>query len=655
MIAAVATIATRTAVAARVPPGQEALVAEMLGAGATLASGCRLDGASIGEARIDARYRCAGSGATSTVTLLPPETSAPTGARRTERFLILADPPAGLLDDVEARVRAREAAWIWDVEAEHVPAANPIARRSRVIARPWPRSMVAVVVAAVLFAAGTGSALAFSALRGRARGATASRERASPFAVACALLAIAGTALALARFHHVFDDYRFLVRARDDPWAWDESLRVLSTSCVFRLATVLGQHGVGVFLAANAAALLAAATAWGRTARRLGLDRDGATLAAALFALAPGATDLLERGSGIENLGGSACVAVALAAVAAASTPATEASAAGRRIRLLAFAAAITLLGVFVKYPLVAVAPPAAALVALALDRTSARRAIAVGIGLTLLVAIPSAIALAPASARGLMGSLGVSRVGANAASMLSAVAPRAASLTAAAGILASGRVIGEAHADAAPGAVRRAMGRLLADGRAALRTSAGRFPLLALSLALFTLFAAPALVNASYFASYYAFLPFAALALPAGALLVRVARPGRRPARAIAVAVLALLPALHLRPVSPERAAERATAWLDELAHAVAGSPEPDRLVLTTACGGSPEDARSSADVAEVLAVAGERYGVRWVTGWRATDVLIAAAAPEPWSPGDLLVACCTSKPIARLAPPSP
>ena len=496
---------------------------QMLGGAAALAGGCHLDDASIQPDHVEARYKCPGAAAPWGVSLLPPDAPMPPDARRTARFLVAPGAhgvPAALLDDVAAHVRAREAAWIWDVEADHVRPDSPIARKSRVVARPWPAGMLQAFVAAVAFAILAAAALGIALLRAPPRD-PAPRWRPSTLTAAFAALAALTVALAVARFHLVFDDYRFLVRARDDPWAWDESLRVLSTSCVFRLSVLAGAHGHLVLCAANAAALLCAATGWAVVVRRAGADRDTAALAAALFVLAPGTWDLLRWGSGVENLGGSACAILALAALASAPPP--GAAPRFHRAAHLAAVVAITLLGMFVKYPFMATVPPAAALVAVGLHRARPRAALALGVGLAALVAILCVIGLTHVEERGLATSFGLSRVWVNLGAMAADLRPWVAAVGSALGVLATVRAVRAVRGDGAPGAVLRATGRIVSDARAALTAPVGPSSFAVGALALFVIFAAPTLVNKSYYPTYYVLLPTAALAALAATLLVRV------------------------------------------------------------------------------------------------------------------------------------
>jgi tetratricopeptide (TPR) repeat protein len=101
-----------------IPPGNEALVAAMLGSGADLPGKCSLGGAAIDRTKIVATYACDGRKAT--IELVSPSSrEAGAAAARTAQFALIArdDPPKALVDDVAARVAAREKDWRW-VSAE---------------------------------------------------------------------------------------------------------------------------------------------------------------------------------------------------------------------------------------------------------------------------------------------------------------------------------------------------------------------------------------------------------------------------------------------------------------------------------------------------------------------------------------------------------
>ncbi len=98
-----------------IEPGQEALLLEMFGRGASLPGGCALAGVRVERSRAEATYRC-GSRAVALSAVHPTAAPAGVAAPRTERFALVPSPgpiPSPLLDALTARVRARESAWRW--------------------------------------------------------------------------------------------------------------------------------------------------------------------------------------------------------------------------------------------------------------------------------------------------------------------------------------------------------------------------------------------------------------------------------------------------------------------------------------------------------------------------------------------------------------
>ncbi len=96
-----------------IPPGHEELFAAMLDFGASRPGDCAFAGAAIDRTLIRARYLCAGDDVA--VELRHPQAAA-TSALRTDRFAVVVSsgvaPPA-LLAGLTARVRAREAEFVW--------------------------------------------------------------------------------------------------------------------------------------------------------------------------------------------------------------------------------------------------------------------------------------------------------------------------------------------------------------------------------------------------------------------------------------------------------------------------------------------------------------------------------------------------------------
>jgi hypothetical protein len=101
-----------------IPPGHEPLVAAMVGSGAELPARCALDRAAIDRTKIIASYTCDGRPVTlELVSLSSPEASGATSKTAQFALIAKADPPKALIDDITARVTAREKDWRW-VSAE---------------------------------------------------------------------------------------------------------------------------------------------------------------------------------------------------------------------------------------------------------------------------------------------------------------------------------------------------------------------------------------------------------------------------------------------------------------------------------------------------------------------------------------------------------
>jgi hypothetical protein len=105
-----------------IEPGAEPLFAEMLGKGETLPGGCTLSDGKIDSTSVLATYAC--GDAQVVLELVHPD-SAKSGAVSTERFAVGATrgtAPAGLVDSVAGRIRAREAAFQWkDIGPPAIP------------------------------------------------------------------------------------------------------------------------------------------------------------------------------------------------------------------------------------------------------------------------------------------------------------------------------------------------------------------------------------------------------------------------------------------------------------------------------------------------------------------------------------------------------
>lgn len=96
-----------------VPGGQEDLLAAMLGRGAALPEGCRLESGDVNGSRILSTYACPGG---PVVLELRHPSNASSDAVVTDQFAVTVQsgsPPAGLRDTVVGLIRAREAEFKW--------------------------------------------------------------------------------------------------------------------------------------------------------------------------------------------------------------------------------------------------------------------------------------------------------------------------------------------------------------------------------------------------------------------------------------------------------------------------------------------------------------------------------------------------------------
>jgi hypothetical protein len=96
-----------------IPPGQEELLADILGRGATFADGCTFAGGQADGPVIRATYTCPTGEVV--LELVHPSLEAAT-ATRTDRFAITlknGSPPDGLIAALASRIRSREAAFEW--------------------------------------------------------------------------------------------------------------------------------------------------------------------------------------------------------------------------------------------------------------------------------------------------------------------------------------------------------------------------------------------------------------------------------------------------------------------------------------------------------------------------------------------------------------
>jgi hypothetical protein len=98
-----------------IPPGQESSIGEMTGVGARV-GGCTMESAAVDKDHVEVTYACGDAG-TVTVVLLHPDAATSAVLARTEHFALVAGdgpaPPAALVKELEARIRAAEGDWEW--------------------------------------------------------------------------------------------------------------------------------------------------------------------------------------------------------------------------------------------------------------------------------------------------------------------------------------------------------------------------------------------------------------------------------------------------------------------------------------------------------------------------------------------------------------
>lgn len=124
-----------------IPPGQEPLLADLLGSGQALPGSCKFADGQIDRSTIVATYDCAGG---QVVLEVRHPAEAPSDALRSERFALsvrTGTPPQGLNDAILARIRTREGEFEWKTVG--APGASGLRRLA-------PIAGAALLVAALL-------------------------------------------------------------------------------------------------------------------------------------------------------------------------------------------------------------------------------------------------------------------------------------------------------------------------------------------------------------------------------------------------------------------------------------------------------------------------------------------------------------------------
>lgn len=621
-----------------IPPGQEDLLADMLGRGVPLPGPCRWDGASVESVRIRARYVCDRSASREELILVHP-TVAPPDAVRTARFALI-DPrhalPAAVITEIASRVRAREARWMWSLPES---ASDP---------GRWPAGIRATL-AAMLVAMVTSLALLWRNPPTHRRPGAQPPGEEGPLAALASIAAVAIVAVAALRFRYVNDDYVYLERAMYHPWQLDGSLRIVSTSALFFLGRWFGRP---FFALANVGAVAAASLLLRSLFRRGGATPGEATLAGALLTMAPATIELLRMASGFQYLAG---IALVLGSILLLDEAASEDSV-RRRGALLALSLSLGVLLVFVKFALLGVLPVAGWLWGRRvvrqprppLDRNAFYALSGAAFATPLLVASIHGVGGAD------VAKLGAGGVARNLAALGAELAVPARGLLLAVALLLLHRIVADAiearRACQVPftGAMARTVvARTATTLRRAVLDPLGSVPLVVFVAVVAVVWSAPFMANARYFAAYYALPASVPVALLAARVLSRARRAGVGVGTwIVSAAVIALLiPRRDLRMNTRAGAFNDVGAFVDEVGRMSRGHPPPERVLLVVACP-EPRATLASAAVLRDLYRYSERgRGITWSTGWPRATVSMTEADPATLPPRSFVVRYCAGR----------
>jgi hypothetical protein len=642
------------------PPGQEALGGAMLGANGGLPGGCKLDGATLDGKRVDASFLCGAAPTPVKIRLTPPGMGG-LAARHTLKFDVVpeAGVPSELVDALETRIRSLEGDWLWNVDG--LPASHPLARAARSAQPPWPRGAAPSLVAVACSWLLTFGLLGWSGRRRAAAPAHSNDGTDRRFSLLVTGVLLVSIAVSVDRFRFVYDDYRFLYRAIESPWIWDEGLRFLTVSCPYWWAHLVAPGATWPFSAVNTTMMLAAITLWVLALRGAGLDADEALLAGALFGIAPGGADLLRRASGIEGLAATAVIVGALFAVQRAARRNDAPPSQVDTITTVTLVLTLAATGTFVKFPYMVVLPPAVWMWARFVAPSSP--AFLRSVVFAAAVAAASGIPWVATRSAGVSGGptipsdVSLDRVLSNLRTAGIVIAPWLSAVAWTIAFLMVWRLTRAAWT------ARRKRSRLFAALRGeatrlalatfdTVRQPLGKLPLGILAPALSLLLLAPCLFNFDYFARYYVWPPAAPLAVLAARGLIKAADVRRAPLVVQLVAIALLVPRWDLRPPDPREPTERSRAFLAEVAALATTSDPPDRIILVPSCDSPDENAAAAEDLRTLYAVTGAHYGMRWATGRPVGAAIIEpSAAAVPPAEGDLRLFYCPGLPL-RLAP---
>lgn len=627
-----------------IPPGQEACVKQMLSGNAPLPGGYFWTGASIEPTFIRARFE---SKREEPLVLRLDHASSVVEPRTTTAKFVLSiegKPNDEFLQAIAERIRATESDFIWgQVEKKSAASmgtpADMAERASREAGNSWALGLASLFVLVALVSR-----------RFRVRPPPPSPEPKEhptlPILMTAFTLVSIRVILELRHFLLDYDDFDYLWRAVVDPYRPDESARFLSTTILYRLGTYLGAKP-WFFMAASTMAFATMLGAWGIFLRRLGFSWYATILAATLWGLSPAPMYLLSWGAGFQQLLGMALLLFSLSA-------AIDALRAEHRRALVSAAAAsmaLVAVGVFVKYPLMFLAPPSILLCSfLAIEpKPSLQRSLACASVVSAVIVLLLKLAHLPSN-MGDIKKIGFSRLAQNSVDAfdgaISAVVPLLCIL-----LVATIAHIGlSLRNDSQSNTLRQT---LVLTWRKFLSLRIGRAHALLFSLLMAGLWLMPFLGNREYFAGYYLSLPAAMLAVYTAHICAALL-PSPRWAGWAALTLVAAFPFQMLRADTHQQERERIAAWLTTLADGLRDKPEVDRIVLTVDCRGDGERERQmNEDLRNFVGKMSGEAAIRWWTGRHYVNVTLADDAARAAGNGrHLEVRACHGYPVHVEAP---
>lgn len=462
----------------------------------------------------------------------------------------------------------------------------------------------------------------------------------SPLAIAFLACAIGTVGFGLGRFQYVYDDFRFLFRAWKEPFLWDESMRLLTTNVVFWIATSAPEPSAA-FMAVNGLGMASLVFGWALLLRNAGSSRSEALIAGGLLGMTPYLTQLVRRASGIENIAAVGWL------IACTLVFQWSARLEGRRkLAAIGLLASMTMLGCFVKFPVLAPLPAWLWLWS-RWDRSMRPLGwrLPAALGALLVLGIDLGHATRGAGG-GLMAAVNLLSIASNARHAAASLKPWASDLLAACLILVGAQAARSMLVSRKPWPIA-ALREFRSKARSEKTWLLGALALGAVALA-------PSLVNGGYYANYYVLFAMPALSAIAARALHRLALPGWAGIVPGIIAAALFVPISDFAATYRATSQNRAAAWVGELAATVRAAPEPARLALQLDCPAGKASPEDEEDLWQLYLASGERDGIGWATGWKHTDVIVLGRHDTQPKHSDLVVGYCPGQPLRVLASPS-